>query len=183
LPDDTGSSYSQVILDWVHQYDLFVPDLLKHNVRWSPRREQLLYIFYGEPNEVVLWQARNFKFGTKHKDRFYTAGTPEKVIATYTPEQGENETAVIVEDCISAIKLSKSGRTGIPCFGSAMSDGKIARLCKMYEKIFVWLDPDKFKEATKISKKIQMLGSNSRVIHTQYDPKEYSIIEINARLK
>jgi hypothetical protein len=158
------------------QYDIGVTDLLKYDVKWSPSREQLLYIFYGESHsEVLFWQARNMRKGTHHDDRFYTGGEANSVIACYEPLR---DTAVIVEDAVSGIKVAKAGYTGVPVFGAKMSAGKVTRLCNMYEDIVWWLDSDKFSAAVKQSNICKMLGVRSRVVTSGYDPKEYSIPEI-----
>lgn len=176
-PDDIGTAYNTNALNWCHQYDVGVVDLIKHNVKWSPGREQLIYMFYGAGKDLVLWQARNFKQGTDHKHRFFTGGTPEKVVAAYYPEQGSN-TACLVEDCISGIKLAKSGYVGIPCFSSSMSPEKLRRIGALYDRVIVWLDRDKFDSGVKMSNKLKLLGCDSRAVHTTYDPKEYNIAEI-----
>lgn len=178
LPADTGTYYSESALEWLRKYELGVTDALKYNIKWSPSREQLLYIFYGEGTDVVLWQARNMREGTSHKDRFFTGGLPEKVIAAYHPAQGPSKTAVVVEDCVSAIKLAKSGYTGIPVLGAKMSGGKMTRLCNTYGEVVWWLDSDKFSAAVKQSNLCKLLDTKSRVINSAYDPKEYTVVEI-----
>src|ERR1700743_1455449 len=78
-PSDIGTYYPSVVVDWMAKYQISVTDMLRFNVNWSPSREQLIYLFYGADKDLVLWQARNFKQGTSHKDRFFTSGSPEKI--------------------------------------------------------------------------------------------------------
>lgn len=162
----------------MQKYHISVTDMMRFNVRWSPSREQIVYLFYGEGKDVVLWQARNFRQGTTHANRFFTGGTPETVVAAYYPEQGAGQTAVVVEDCASGIKLAKSGFTGIPVFGAKMSASKMNRICQMFENVIWWLDNDKFVESAKQSNLCKLLGVNSHVVNTAYDPKEYSVAEV-----
>ena len=182
-PSDIGTYYPSGVVDWMKQYHISVTDMMKFNVKWSPSREQILYLFYGEGSDLVLWQARNMRAGTSHKDRFFTGGTPEDVVAAYYPEQGAGKTAVIVEDCVSGIKLAKSGFTGIPVFGAKMSASKMNRICQMFETVIWWLDADKFTASVKQSNLCKLLGVNSRVINTAYDPKEYETPEIHDLLE
>jgi len=170
-------------MEWVGKYDLSASDLIKHNVKWSPSREQLIYLFYGEGEDVVLWQARNFRRGTDHKHRFVTNGTPSQVAAQYHSGE-ETDTGVIVEDCISGIKVAMSGSgNGIPAFSSSLSTDKIVKLSKRHKRVIVWLDGDKFNEAVKLSNRFKLLGVESRVVHTSFDPKEYNLFEIREILK
>jgi hypothetical protein len=182
-PHDFGTYYPAVVVDWMKQYDIDVTDMMKFNVKWSPSREQLLYFFYGEDNDLVLWQARNFRKGTDHKSRFFTGGTPETVVAAYYPKQGAGTTAIIVEDCASGIKCAKAGFTGIPVFGAKMPAGKMNRICQMFETVIWWLDADKFTASVKQSNLCKLLGAKSRVINTAYDPKEYSVVEMQELLE
>lgn len=182
-PDDLNCEYGTRVIEWIKKYDLKVEDLIRNNIKWSPSREQLVYLFYGRDEEVILWQARNFRDGTTHKSRFFTGGTPEEVIATYPPKQTEGEIGVFVEDCISALKLGLAGFVGLPCFSSAVSARKLARISKRFDHIVWWLDGDKFKEAVKQEQKTKLLGTDSRVLYTVLDPKDYSISAITRYIK
>lgn len=194
-PDDAGTLFGRKCLEWVGKYDLSAVDLIRHNVKWSPSREQLVYIFYGAGKDVVLWQARNFKDGTTHKTRFFTGGTPASVVAAYYPSEKSDtaiivegeassrcQTCVIVEDCISGIKCANSGYVGIPCFSAAMPKQKLAQIARMFSRCLVWLDEDKLKEARNLATQCAMLGMYSRVIHTPLDPKEYNVEVIQEKV-
>lgn len=174
LPDDVNCEYPLKVISWINKYDLKPEDLIRNNIKWSPSREQLIYIFYGRDEEVILWQARNFRERTTHKDRFFTGGTPEDVIAIYPPGQTEGEIGVIVEDCISALKVGRSGFVGVPAFSSAISPRKLSRLAKRFDRIVWWLDGDKYKEAQKQVQRTALLGVSTNLIYTALDPKEYS---------
>lgn len=177
-PDDIGTLFPHRPLDWLKKYNVGVETLLRHHVKWSPSREQLIYLFYGADKDVVLWQARNFREGTGHKDRFFTGGTPADVLATYNPSESGGTTCVIVEDCISGIICAESGYVGVPCFSAAMPKQKLTRLRRYYSNVVIWLDEDKLKEAQKLATQCSLLGFHSKVVHTNKDPKEYSKEEV-----
>lgn len=182
-PDDTAfGEYPGTALEWISKYGLSVADLIRHNVAWSKQREQLIFRFYGAGEDLVLWQARNFRAGTGHKDRFFTSGTPADVIATYYSRQS-GSAACIVEDCVSGICIANSGcADGIPCFSAAMPEKKLARIAKLYKKVYVWLDNDKLKESQKIARQLGLMGVATRVIHTSEDPKCYPLDYLEAKL-
>lgn len=182
-PDDTDlGGYPSRVVEWVQKYGLSVQDLIFRDVGWSKQREQLIYQFYGEGDDVVLWQARNFREGTTHDKRFFTGGSPTDVIATYYSRKS-TDTACLVEDCISGIVVANSGVSdGIPCFSAAMPEKKLARLAKMYKKIFIWLDSDKFTEGQKIARQLGLMGVHTRVLYSKDDPKEYPMDYIEAKL-
>lgn len=182
-PDDTDlGGYPSCVVEWIQKYGLTVRDLIFRDVGWSKKREQLIYQFYGDGTDVVLWQARNFREGTTHKDRFYTGGTPADVIAAYYSRKS-TDTGCIVEDCISAIVVANSGVSdGIPVFGAAMPEKKLARLAKLYKKMFIWLDADKFSEGQKMARQLGLMGVHTRVLYSKDDPKEYPLDYIEAKL-
>jgi hypothetical protein len=182
-PDDINHQYPGVVIKWIEKYNLLPEDLIRNNIVWSPRREQLIFTFYGEGKDVVLWQARNFKQGTTHKHRFFTCGSPENVIAKYHQSEKERTTCVLVEDCISGLKVSYGGVDGVPCFSSSVSREKLARLSRLYDKMIVWLDSDKYSSAQKIAVQGASLGMTTRVVYTELDPKCYSIDEIQENIK
>lgn len=178
IPDDCDNFYGVKVLRWIGQYGLTPIDLIKHNVLWSPSREQLIYPFYGaSKDELVFWQARNFRDGTTHKRRFFTGGLSNEVVARYEASDG-SRTAIVVEDCISALKMTLAGYDGVPCFSSNMPKEKLQRVCCMYDKVIIWLDDDKFREATNMSNQCKLMGTVSRVVHTPKDPKFYSLEDI-----
>ena len=180
-PDDTEcGGYPELVIEWVAKYGLTVVDLIRYKIGWSKKREQLIYQFHGADEDLVLWQARNFREGTSHKDRFFTGGSAANVVAAYYPRQS-GSTACIVEDCISAIKCSQAGVVGIPCLGSAMPEKKLTQISKMYKNVFVWLDSDKFKEAQKIGTQLGMLGCRTKVLYSDLDPKEYALDYLEAK--
>lgn len=182
LPDDVVSYYPPNVVSWIAKYDLAPVDLINHNVVWSSSREQLIYRFFGADKDVVLWQARNFRDGTTHKDRFFTSGPSADIIAKYSTSKGR-DTCCVVEDCISAIKLAYAGVDGVPCLGSSMPRKKIIRMSKFYDRMVVWLDADKLKEARLIAEHGTAVGMETKVVYTEDDPKVFSINVIKGLIK
>jgi len=179
-PDDMCTLYRPDIVSWFKVYNLSVIDLLKYNVYWSSSREQVIYVFYGESkDDIILWQARNFRNGVAKAHRFFTTGVPNETVAAYYPDEtGGEKTAIIVEDCVSAIKVAKAGFVGVPAFGSGFSDGKLKRLCGMFDQLVFWLDYDKYKESQTLARKAGMLGANVRTNLTVEDPKYFTCDDI-----
>lgn len=184
LPVDAGFNYSSNCLDWVFNYGVTVDELIKHKVYWSTSREQLLFTFYDEEGTLLLWQARNFgppKEGRKPL-KYFTKGKPDSILPIYRrmgnvlgrDESSSMPSLVIVEDCISAIKISRYA-SAMPVLGSSMSSAKLTRLSHLpgLHRALVWLDGNMFHKAQAIVGKLQMLGIEAKAIYTELDPKEY----------
>lgn len=175
-PDDISTLFPPAVVKWFSLLQLTPADLAARNVVWSQQKEQVIFQFFGEDkHDLILWQARNFREGTAKKDRFFTAGVPNEVVAAYYPREGSRKTAVVVEDCPSAIKISKAGYVGIPAFGAGFSDRKLKRLVSLFDHLVFWLDYDKFKEAQVMVRKAGMLGVHSCMNTTLEDPKYFNV--------
>ncbi len=81
-------------------------------------------------------------------------------------------TLVLVEDCVSAIKIARQA-DAMPLLGSSISKEKLARINKFYSNVIFWLDADKYNQAKGLSTTAKFLGLHSRAICTARDPKEY----------
>jgi len=172
LPSDSNVRIPNQALQWLTKYGLDKNALTKYNIMWSESRQFLLFPYFIE-GQLVAWQGRYFgndpkigKWHTKGKVEqiHYTLGLPSTSI-------------VLVEDIISAIKVSRVCLSS-PLFGSVISNHKFTLLKKYYDTIYIWLDPDKTKQAINFGYKGGLFGLDCRVIVSGKDPKEYSTEEI-----
>jgi hypothetical protein len=185
LPDDASFDYSSACLAWVSKYGVSVDELIRNNVYWSQRRQQLLFTFWGNSSsgtpELLLFQARNFgppKEGRKPL-KYYTKGLPDLVLPVYGGKTASGGRLVLVEDCISAIKISRQA-PAMPVLGSDLSLSKLKRLERALgtflgasRRVVVWLDGNMYEKAQRMARRLQMLGVEAEAVYTELDPKEY----------
>lgn len=185
LPDDCGYDYSDVCLNWVNKYGLSTHELIQRGVLWSPSRKQLIFSWRDSEGSVLLWQARNFYEGAKVK--YFTRGNPDSVLPIYyarrqrVVEEVNPGPLVIVEDCVSAIKIARQSDS-MPVLGSDINRDKLSRLRAYYgpsRAIVVWLDGNMYPKAQKMAQRMQMLGMDARAVYSELDPKCYDDEEIN----
>lgn len=183
-PDDIGYEYSQDALEWAKQYDITAADLIRNKVFWSPRFQQLMYVYqFADRPGIGLIQGRNFIAG---RPKYFNRGDVSLVLPIYKPKDCDSSNIlVLVEDAMSAIKITRDLCVdAMPILGSSLALPKITKLAsKGYETIIVWLDHDKYKEAMRISTQIRYTGPNSFVVTTDLDPKCYDSSMIAQRLK
>lgn len=68
---------------------------------------------------------------------------------------------------------------GMPLLGTHISRSKLAKVCKDgVQRVVVWLDDDKWREARQIADAVKLFGVSAKTILTPKDPKEYSAHEI-----
>jgi len=90
---------------------------------------------------------------------------------------------VITEDKLSAIKVARQV-DAIPALGTQFQRHKVARLAALgYQKVYVWLDKDKWREGRDIADHCKWLGLSATALLTPLDPKEYTDEQIMEYLK
>lgn len=187
LPDDVSFNYAPICVDWISKYGVSVDELIKNKVYWSEEKQQLIFTFWDEAGNFLLWQARNF--GRWSKIKYITKGKPDQILPIYQmvglggiPKLQIR--LVIVEDCISAIKCSRVAAS-MPVLGSSLSLNKLTRLSHLpgLSSVVVWLDGNMYDKAQQIAKRLQLLGLEARAIWTKADPKEYENEEISMLLQ
>ena len=95
---------------------------------------------------------------------------------------GVGNTLVFTEDIVSAIKVGRTA-VGMPLLGTSINRTRLASLRPLYERLIVWLDEDKWREARDIAEAAKFLGWQSTTILTPKDPKECNDDEIQEYLK
>lgn len=161
---------------WLKTYGIFNDEIEAANILWSPSQEQLIFPIYKdkESKELLAWQARNFRKGIP---KYVSFGKIHEILHILGLTNSTESAIIIVEDLISAIKVSRHYRT-MPLFGSACSKTTLLRLRRYTDHVKFWLDSDKFGTAMKLAKVAQQLDLKADVIHTDKDPKSYFNQEI-----
>lgn len=149
---------------------------------------------YGLTNDEIsknyFWDSDGylvFNGGNYQNARNFT-GIGAKYISRGTIRNNEpimqntqNDSVVIVEDAISAIKVSRV-LPSVPIHNSIIPLELILRLSKRFKNLFVWLDKDKSFSALKQAGNAKLLFDEVRTIWTDLDPKCYSESEIKKYL-
>jgi len=167
LPSDCDTTYPAKAIQWMGQYELDKYTMLSHNLLWSEQQQRLIFPVYDSKG-LQMWCGRYF--GQAKEPKWKIIGDKSKVDYIL----GVGDKLVIVEDVVSAIKLSKYYRA-MPIFGSFIGNIRFKRLKTMLEstdKVFIWLDPDKRKEAIIEQRRASLLGLDCHVIISEKDPKE-----------
>lgn len=198
LPSDATTNYSKEAVDWCAKYDITVEQMLQNGMVFSAHRSQLLFTWYDENKELLAYQARNLNPVSKSK-RYFTCGDVNELLPIYhcrypLPDGVNSRRLVLVEDCLSAIKVSytnmsdatsekPSGCDSMPLLGSGISRTKLSRLKHLYGALNVFLDPDMWHKSLNIVKQAQLLGFQARPIQSDRDPKEHDYSQLKELLK
>ena len=174
LPFDSDVQYPAKALAWVGQYELSKNDLLNNNTLWSSSTSRLIFPVYGDIG-LIAYQGRYFgppaPEGQKPYPKWYGKGN---LADTFHILGRSSKQLVLVEDVVSAIKLSKI-TMAMPLFGSFVGTTRFKRLYSLYKdtvEVLIYLDPDKRKEALVEARRGALCGLRTRVIYSERDPKE-----------
>lgn len=184
LDADLCTDFPRHVVSWLGQYGITVEEGLRHGWKYSPGRDQLVFIFRDEEGRVAVTQARNFREGSKVK--YFTQGPTQQILPIFRgmeQRQLQRSRLVVVEDVVSAAKIARQC-DAMSCLGSTLSLSKQARLRALgYQQMVLWLDSDKLGNAMRISSQARLLGFETKVVYTPLDPKEYDDGEITRRLE
>lgn len=175
LPYDFTKEIPKEPYAWLKQYSLTTEEIDNNNYGWSQSQQMLIIPYYGDSNELLLWQGRYFP---ARNPKVYTSGYPDNHILLHHPLNGElSRRVVVVEDSVSAIKVSRCC-TSTPLLGSNLSRHKAVGLSRTFSHLTFWLDYDKMGSMMKQMEANKLLFSRVDMIVTEKDPKEYSTDEI-----
>lgn len=176
------TDYTQHIPDfawgWLNQYGLDRTDTQKFRFGYSEARESLvLPVFIA--GELAMYQTRYFGSDPK-QPKYRTFGFNNDVIF-FPQEHPEHDVVVLVEDYISAIKVSRVTNC-MPLWGSAVSQEVIYRLTKMFKRAKIWLDPDMKEKSIKTALIMSGMGIPTTTVFSDRDPKMYMTADIRRML-
>lgn len=175
LPKDFDYHIPLEPLEWLYKFNLTKMELTRNKVGYSDQFHSLIFPVYGGPGELRMFQARYFGPQPENNSKWKTVGTTKDLI--HLPESHSSTTCVIVEDIVSAIKVSRVTNC-IPCFTTHMHVETIKRLSKLFKGVKIWLDPDARKKALKTALDCIAWGIKTEVIFSDFDPKEYGTADI-----
>jgi hypothetical protein len=175
LPSDADTYIPAVGRDWLGLYSITTFEIISNRIMWSEYWQQLIFPYFDKYNNLLGWQGRNFNKTRVNSEgrtvkvpRWYSQGDMKKIYHIM-PFADEYERIVVVEDIVSAIKVSRHAPC-MPLFGSQVGLERFVRLSKLCGRVSLWLDYDKRTEALLESRRSLVPCD---VIITELDPKEY----------
>jgi hypothetical protein len=127
-----------------------------------------------------MYQGRYFGDNPKYP-KYTTGGNPTTTLNIHSGPSGVGNSICIVEDFISAIKVSRV-LTSIPMWGSNFTQGQLKQLSSMFSKVIWWVDPDKQRDYPKLINKSGIYFDEIQCVYSEADPKYYDTEEIKCLL-
>jgi len=180
FPPDFTPHIPKEALKWIKQYGITNEELSNNHIGWSNSRSMLIFPFYGDKDELQIWQGRYFP---KQNPKVFTEGERERFILlpSITSKLEDDSRLVVVEDPVSSIKVSRYVRCS-PLMGASLSQQKAIRIAKEYSHLSIWLDFDKIDMMMKFTEMYRSLFDNIDFIVTEKDPKDLTDNDIKEKL-
>lgn len=181
LPHDADTDLPQKAQDYLDKFGLTLRDRQFNTIMWSEFWQRLIFPYFDDTG-LVGWQGRYLgDDGNLNRDKakWYSKGNLRDLIHVVGNKNAG--TVVLVEDIVSAIKISHIDTVcAVPLFGSHVDVKKVLAIKKICDtiKVWCWLDLDKQVDSAKYSKKLRDLGFESRTVITEFDPKLYDDAQI-----
>ena len=170
LPEDVDTSLPLFAREWLEQkYEFNNNTILNNKLLWSNDRELLIFPYFIN-GSLEGWQGRVFNQQEKIKRKWFSQGALNDIVYLVGKE---SPCIILTESIISAIKVSRF-QQAMPIWGSNISPKKWVALSHVTDNVFIWLDPDKQKEAVIQAKTGRLYIDNVSVILSDRKPKDYS---------
>lgn len=178
LPSDISGQLGAAAKRWLLSFGLSVEE--QKNYWWSDSKQQLIYAVKDIEGRIIFWQARNFDVRVSQK--YETSGT----LGDHLHLLGFDEPLILVEDTVSAIKLSREYTT-MPLFGCVITKRLLTCIrdfgLSAGGKLMIWLDSDKSAQSLQYMNMAKELGIDAYSVWTPHDPKAYGWDFLYARVE
>lgn len=159
-------------LAWLLKYRLTSDEIKNNDIFWDTESQSLVFVIAWFPTCDVhnktpkIFISRFFRPLLDKLPKYLTTGPKTSFYKIF----GSSKRLILVEDVVSAIKVARTD-SAIPLLGTSVNYSLILKIKDNYDRIDVWLDPDKRKESLAISLQLNQYGIKSTPIFSQNDPK------------
>lgn len=160
-------------LNWLRKYGITDDEIHRYNLCYDLEKDRLIFPVL-DGIKTVGYSSRYFGSDSTHPryiTRIYRVGFYPLI------RTRENQTWVLVEDYVSAIKVGRHYNC-IPLLGSSIPISLILKLIHLAPILRIWLDRDKAIDAIKYAMRTRQFIPDCATIITEKDPKEYTDKEI-----
>jgi hypothetical protein len=178
--------------NWLWGNGLNEDDIKKHRIGWSNVFQRVIFPCFAtgwmiesnvKARKLIGWIGREVRYKNK-KDRpknvpKYLSKRTEgiKWLHYHVPTKS-TENVVLVEDCVSAIRVANAMRWhGLAMLTTHIPTRLLLSLKGM--NVWVWLDADAMAQAVKKTQQLKAIGLNAKFVSTPLDPKHYDNLEIH----
>ena len=189
LPPDMSSDIPPKALVYLYDRYLEPEDIGRFSIGWSHYHKRTVFPVYKyltgkfTARKLVGWAGRKLPDAPADKPKWHTVRQRDIKHPRYIapPKQWDGDKRVVlVEDIISAIRVSQQGVMSIALMTTYLPY-ELYNVLRGWN-VQVWLDDDAYDKACKYFATLNSNGVKATVIHTKADPKDLSPDEIGEEL-
>lgn len=156
-----------VALAWLSKYGITSSEIKENDIYWNTADSGLVF--------VIDWiGSSDSKTPSVISTRYFTEGRKYRTQGKKQDSKKiwgiPNERLILCEDVLSAIKIGRTSSTKA-LLGIAPNMALLTSIAPKYDRIDVWLDPDKRMDSISISNILKQFGIKSEPIFSKNDPK------------
>lgn len=163
---------------WIYKAGLSESDTKRFGICYSPKRQRVIIPSYLDNGKLLGYQSRRV-FKEDPKPKYLTKKFDKYMLWAYNSGR---DTCTIVEDVLSAIRVSKYTDT-VALLGSDINDYILLYILNNnYTNINIWLDNDNYivnNNKLSIYNKLKVYINNVNIINIKNDPKNLSDRELS----
>lgn len=168
LPEDITFELPPIATYWLNKYEITKQEITSNRLCYSHAKSYLIFPYWIKGN-LEAWQGRYFGDNEQYP-KWVGYGISNQLL--YWLGNKATSELCLVEDIVSAIKISRYANC-MPLFNAHISKQKLAKIIELgYNKLIIWLDPDKRKESLAFAEQAKLYGLEVKVIFSDKDPKE-----------
>ncbi len=169
--------------EWVNKAGIPLTTVREYALAWDLDASRVVIPKYNLDNELVMYQSRNVGLceGPKYITERLEGADIHTPMGISTPPHLEGGVVVLVEDMMSAIKITLTGWDAIPLFSSNVKIDKLLTNVDKYGTIIVWLDNDGTevkRHRDSMARQLRSIGKRVEVVKSLSDPKHYELDDI-----
>lgn len=171
-------------MHWFLQYGIAPELIYDYGIGWSDYFNRIVMPVYNHKNELTSVQMRAVDAGQEPKYLNLSQKGDNRSMFYSEHTRKLKRSIVVTEDILSAIKVGRICNA-VAILSSHIGDLRALSLAFQYNKIYVWLDPDKAGRvgAFDAAKQLSLSGcADVRIIKSVSDPKKHTLADITTYL-
>ncbi len=167
---------------WLFKAGIAEDEATWHNIGWSESMQRIVLPVYDDSGELICVQCRAVLDGQEPK-YLNPKGPRVSSAVFYAEAQKPSDKFVVVEDILSAIKISAVAHA-FSILGTNMTFERAAYVSTKCTKAYLWFDNDKAgrQARKKTEDRLGLFDIQCEHVLSDVDPKLYTRDEINSAL-
>jgi len=163
-----------------HKYKISSAALHDYGVLWAEEIESLVFTCYSLSGDVTgVATKRLGAVYEKSKSSVYWDTVPPQYYAPNPYPQGrKGDTVILVEDCLSCLKVEEAGHTAVALLGTKMTPATAMEIAAVYRNVVFCLDNDATVKAVELAREYNLLFDKVSILVPRVDPKDMPMDEL-----